>query len=308
MLGYLCAYYRYYYPYEFITSFLNNAANDEDIINGTSYANKIGIHVTPPKFGVSKGEYFYDKDTKSISKGVSSIKYMGRDTGDKLYNLCRQKNYGYFVDLLNDISRNGILDKRQLDILIKIDFFSRLGNQRELFRISELFFDTFNCGDASKVKRSKVDGTFLEPIIKKYAVGTTKAGGEAKSYTLLDVMSILKEAEISIKEIGMSDLDDITKVNNFLDVMGYIGYTSGKEEDRPKLCILDIYPLKRKRDGVQFGYSFITKSIGSGKEARFTVFASTFFDHPVKKHDIILCKKYNYENGYFTLLDYDQIF
>lgn len=31
LLGYLCAYYRYYHPLEFITSFLNNAANEDDI-------------------------------------------------------------------------------------------------------------------------------------------------------------------------------------------------------------------------------------------------------------------------------------
>lgn len=46
LLGYLCAYYRYYHPIEFITSFLNNAANEEDIRNGTAYANRVGIQVT----------------------------------------------------------------------------------------------------------------------------------------------------------------------------------------------------------------------------------------------------------------------
>ena len=30
-MGYLCAYFRYYYPLEFITSFLNNAANEEAV-------------------------------------------------------------------------------------------------------------------------------------------------------------------------------------------------------------------------------------------------------------------------------------
>ena len=53
--------------------------------------------------------------------------------------------------------------------------------------------------------------------------------------------------------------------------MGYMGYISGKDEDRRKLYVLDLYPLKRKKDGKQFGYSIITKSIGSGKESRFTI-------------------------------------
>ena len=45
MLGYLCAYFRHYHPLEFITSFLNNAANEDDIRNGTAYANKVGIKI-----------------------------------------------------------------------------------------------------------------------------------------------------------------------------------------------------------------------------------------------------------------------
>ena len=31
MIGYLCAYLRYYYPAEFITAYLNNANNEDDI-------------------------------------------------------------------------------------------------------------------------------------------------------------------------------------------------------------------------------------------------------------------------------------
>ena len=76
LLGYLCAYYRYYHPIEFITSFLNNAANEDDIRNGTAYANRIGIKVTMPKWGLSKSEYFFDKDKNIIAKGLTSIKYM----------------------------------------------------------------------------------------------------------------------------------------------------------------------------------------------------------------------------------------
>ena len=34
MIGYVCAYLRYYYPKEFITSYLNNANNEDDITEG----------------------------------------------------------------------------------------------------------------------------------------------------------------------------------------------------------------------------------------------------------------------------------
>lgn len=307
LLGYLCAYYRHYYPLEFLTSFLNNAANDDDIYNGTSYANRVGIKISMPKWGFSKGEYFFNKEKNVIAKGLSSIKFMGAKIADELYRIAAENTYDRFVDLLRDLDKFSSLDSRQLDILIKLDFFSDFGNQRELLRINDMFI-MFKKGDAKQIKKSVVDGTELEEIIKRHAVGTTKSGGVAKSYTLLDVWAVLHEIEDAIKAIGMDDLSDITKVQNFYDAMGYFGYTSGKEEDRRKLFVSEIYPLNRKRDGKQFGYSVVTKSIGSGKESRFTVFSRVYDKNPIKKGDIIYCKSYTREGEYFTLTAYDKIF
>ncbi|WP_196032294.1 PHP domain-containing protein [Flavonifractor plautii] len=307
LLGYLCAYYRYYHPLEFLTSFLNNAANDDDIKNGTSYAEKIGIKITMPKWGYSKGEYFFNKEKNVIAKGLSSIKYMGAGIAEELYNLANSKRYERFVDVLLDIDENTSLNTRQLDILIKIDFFSDFGNQRELMKINELF-NTFKKGTAKQIKKAVVDGTPLEPIVQKYAVGVTKSGGEAKSYTLLDVMSILRDVEAYIKGMGIEDISDIVKVRNFYDVMGYIGYVSGKDSDRRKLYVTKIMPVSRKSDGKQFGYGVFTKSIGSGVESRFTVFNSVYNREPIKEGDIIYCKDYVREGKYFKMTAYERVF
>lgn len=308
LLGYLCAYFRYYHPLEFITSYLNNAANDEDIKSGTAYANRIGIRVTMPKWGLSKGDYFFDTEKRVIAKGVTSIKYMSAQLADELYALAHEKTYKWFVDVLRGLDEHTICDSRQLDILIKLDFFTQFGNQRELLRITDLYYQTFKRGQAKQIKKSIVDGTVLEPIVQKYAVGVTKSGGIAKSYTLLDVQSILREAEDAIKAVGMDDLRDVDKVRNFHDIMGYAGYVSGKEEDRPKLYIVDTFPLVRKRDQKQFGYSVITKSIGSGRDSRFTVFNGVYNANPIKKGDIILCKGFLREGQYFRLTAYEKIF
>jgi len=308
LLGYLCAYFRYYHPIEFITSFLNNAANEDDIRNGTEYAHSVGIKVTMPKWGLSRGEYFYDKERNIIAKGVTSIKYMNASVAEELYKLAHGREYKRFVDVLFDIDQKTSVNTRQLDILIKLDFFSDFGNQRELLRITEMFYDFFKKGEAKKISKDKVDGTPLEPIITKYAIGVTKAGGVAKSYTLLDVTSILHETEDAIKAVHMEDLPDITKVRNFVDVMGYVGYVSGKQEDRRKLYILDIYPQKRKKDGKQFGYSIITKSIGSGKESRFTIFNRLYDKTPIHKNDIIRCTGYEQNGKYYTMTGYEKIY
>lgn len=308
LLGYLCAYYRYYHPLEFITSYLNNAANDDDIRNGTAYANRVGIKITMPKWGLSRGEYFFDSEQYIIAKGLTSIKYMSAQLADELYEMSHKKKYTRFVDVLADLDAETSCDTRQLDILIKLDFFSEFGNQRELLRITDLFYQTFKRGQAKQIKKTIVDGTPLEPIIRKYAVGVTKSGGIAKSYTLLDVRSILQEAEDALKAVGMPDLNDIDKVRNFYDVMGYIGYVSGKQEDRPKLYVLDVYPLVRRKDNKQFGYSVVTKSIGSGKESRFTVANNLFNALPIRKGDIILCRGFQRDGAYYRMSSYEKIF
>lgn len=307
LLGYLCAYYRYYYPFEFITAFLNNAANDDDIINGTAYARKRGIHITMPKWGASRSGYFYNKEEGVIAKGLSSVKYIGDGLAEELYDLSISNKYDRFVDVLLDMTSKTSIDTRQIDILIKLDFFSDFGNQRELFKITDMFFNLFKSGSAKKIQREKVDGTPLEPIVNKYAVGVTKSGGEAKSYTLLDVDSVMRETEDAIKAVGFNDLDVMLKAKNFNDIMGYMGYVSGHQEDRAKLFVVNIFPLKRKKDGKQFGYSIITRSLGSGKESRFTCFNRVFDKEPIQKDDIIQCLSYERDGQYFRMTAYKKL-
>ena len=90
-------------------------------------------------------------------------------------------------------------------------------------------------------------------------------------------------------------------------MMGYVGYITDRKEDRTKLYIMDIYPLKRKRDGKQFGYSVITKSIGSGVEARFTCFNSVYNTSPIEKGDIINVTGWERDGIYFKLNSYTKI-
>lgn len=308
LLGYLCAYYRYYYPVQFITSYLNNAANDEDTKNGIALAHKLGIRVTTPKWGVARSNYFYDAEKKIISKGMESIKYLNNKVSNELYNLANDgRKYDTFMSVLKALQGTSI-DTRQTEILIKIDFFSEFGNQRELLRLTELFNDLFQKGQVSQIAKEKVEGTVLEEIISRYSNSTTKAGKPAKRYTILDIDSIFTECEQKIKEAKLSDLSDTLKVQNFKEYMGYVGYCSEKEEDRRKLFVLNVYPLCRKSDGKQFGYSIITKSIGSGKESRFTVFNSVFNKDPIKENDIIFCADFTREGPYFTLVSYTHIY
>lgn len=306
LLGYLCAYFRYYHPVEFITAFLNDAANDEDIRNGTALAKQRGITIVPPKFGISRSDYFFTKEKRVIAKGLSSVKYMGKAVVDELYALSKRQ-YATFTDLLWTLSHHSSLDARQLDILIKIDFFSDFGNQRELFQIVSLF-DLFKKGEAKQLKKERAAALGIEDIVAKYSNGTTKSGKASKSYTLLFPMTILRECEQRILSLGMEDLSVLLKSRNFKDIMGYAGYISGKEEDRNKLYIKEVYPVRRKRDNAVFGYSLVTQSIGSGKESRMTVFKKAYDADPVKPDDILVCKSWARDGKYFQMLRYEHLY
>ncbi|MBO5037707.1 MAG: DNA polymerase III subunit alpha [Clostridia bacterium] len=308
LLGYLCGYFRYYYPMEFITAYLNNAQNAEDNANGTRLMKLYGIKISNPKWGISKGDFFFDKVNKVIYKGLGSVKFLSQKVADELFEISKTKEYTHFVDVLSAIALSSAADARQIEILIKIDFFSEFGNQRELLRICDMFFETFKRGEVKQIKKASVEGQPIENIIKKYSNGKTKSGAESKSFVLLDTPSAMRECEDLVKSAQLPDLSDILKVQNFKDIMGYSGYISGKESDRRKLFIKEIFPLCRKKDGKQFGYSIITQSIGSGVESRFTVYNRVYDKDPISKDDIILCTAYEREGPYFTLTNYSHIY
>lgn len=301
LLGYLCGYYRHYHPLEFITSYLNNAANDDDICMGTEYARKNGIRITPPKWGISRGDYSYSTEKNTIAKGLSSIKYMSSQLADDLWNLSQHGTFETFTDVLYGLDEETCINSRQLDILIKLDFFSDFGNQRELLRINSIFADTFKKGMAKQMPKKTIDGTPFEPIVKKYAVGVTKSGGEAKSYTLLDVHSILNEAEAAVKEAGLPDLDDRAKIRNFIEAMGYAGYSSGIPKDRRKLYVTDVFQSRRRSDGSVWAYIIETVSVGTGRAGKFTVVKGKYDKDPIREEDLIWCEDYHRDKQYYRL-------
>ena len=88
------------------------------------------------KFRYSKDIYFFDKETNSIFKGVESIKYLNKEVGEYLYSL-RNKQYNSFIELLDDIK--GIVNSRQLNILIELDYFSEFGKSKKLKDIVEIY-------------------------------------------------------------------------------------------------------------------------------------------------------------------------
>lgn len=306
MIGYLCAYLRYYYPAEFITAYLNNANNEDDIKNGSALAELYGIQIVPPRYGISKDRYVYDKDRNVIAKGINSIKYMNSTVTNELYDLAKRSDPKTFMSLLTLMNNETSIDTRQRDILIKIDFFVDFGNVTELSRIASIFV-FFKNGTAKKVQKDKISGQMLD-VVSKYATDKNKNGTEAKSFTITDMAGLLNECESVIKSLHLPDLDLKCKIQNQIELMGYIDLTTNKKEDRRKLLITDVFPLSSKKDNTVWGYAAQTRSIGSGKVSRLTIRSSVYAKTPVKRFDIIYAKELEKNrSGYWYLLDYDLI-
>lgn len=307
-IGYACGYLRYYHPVEFLTAALNIFGDDVDkTSNIIEYAKTRGITITSPKFGISGGEYTGNVEKKTIAKGLSSVRYLGSKIAEQIY-AASQTKFDSFTDVLYALHEHTDIDARQLSILIHIDFFSEYGNQRELEAITS-FYDTI--ADVKQLSRDKVDGTFIGSVVQKYASDKRKDGQPASRYTLNEgaARQIIKECEQKMLSLHVADYDTLAKVRNFADAMGYAGYVSGKPEDRPKLYIKDIRPLKRKKDGEICGYSLDAQSIGSGIERRWVIWKRAWDkNEQIDKGDLIYCQGWLPNGKDFEMTKYRKIY
>ena len=212
-IGYISGYLRYYYPLEFLTAAFNIFTGKEDkIVSITEYANKVGIKVLPPKFRHSRSGYQMDKKTNSIYKGLESIKFMNAEVSDQLYEL-RNQQFDSFLDLLKNFPGNS----RQLEILIKLNYFEEFGRTQKLIKIANIY-DMYH--GKKVLKKEKL--YLPEDLVKKYAISETE-----KQYRFdgPSMDALLKEFTAMIPDI---DIPLRTRLEAEQEYLGYISYTNPK--------------------------------------------------------------------------------
>lgn len=197
--GYASAWLRYHYPKEFLTAALNQFTDNENKTNTlTAYAKKVGIAVVSPKFRHSKAEYFCDSESKNISKGIGSIKFLNDKVATELYNL-KDNKYQYFTDLLYDLNEKTSLNSKQLDILIKIGYFEEFGNINKLLYVVNRF------GELSTRKTISLPDCEKLKIDRLYLVKHSNKSTESRIEEV-DVEKIVK-----LMNISLCDLSDCKK-------------------------------------------------------------------------------------------------
>lgn len=297
-ISYECAYLRYHYPLQYLTSCLNAWNGDDNkTAEAIEYANSRKVKILAPKFRHAKAEYFYDLATNSIYKGTSSIKGLNAGYSDFLYSL-KDNTYKTFTDLLYDIQASG-MPRDQVETLIKLDYFEEFGTCRELVTIFKQF-QFFKKGEAKTIAKSKIPDEITMNIIKRNANETEK------QFNKLNCHNILNEIEQYIMTMNLGDVDIKTKIANQLEYMGYIGIKTDKSEDRPKIVILEMKVMKQRESVEPWGVIIDAQSIGSGKRSSYTVPYKLYKKCKFKKNDVIKIRDwYKNKRGYFYITDYE---
>lgn len=213
MIGYVCAYLRYYYPCEFITAYLNNANNDNDINMGTELAKTLGIKIDNIRFRYSISDYSCNPDKKIIYKGITSIKFMNDKVANELYAL-RDNQYNSFINLLVDIGQTSC-NSRQLQILIELGFFEEFGHPNMLLKQYEVF-NTFY--GKKQIKKDNIVGYPLW-VFEKNAIKETD-----KQFRFEDTLPMLIELcetidypKTTIKNRIQSELEHLGYIQTVID-------------------------------------------------------------------------------------------
>ena len=286
MIGYYCAMLRYYYPLEFTTSYLNNAKNDEDLINGENLAKLKNIKIKQPKFRYSRADYFMDKQTNSIYKGISSIKYLNTQVGELLYSL-RDNQYNSFVDLLIDINKK--VNRRQMEILIKLDYFAEFGKSSKLMQSYELFNNIY---EKKQLKKDKYP--HLNEYFSKHCTTETTA-----MYKFDDTIKLLKDI---VKDIPNENINIAERVMAWKE---YVGSCSLIDKRNPRDCVVTDIDLKYTPRVEMY-------CLGSGNTQWVKISKRIWKNNKLQKGDLVnLCeihkkhKRKNVEGKWIELDDFE---
>lgn len=201
------------YPLEYYTVVFGYYEGDMERTNKlTEELNYFGIELKDIKFRYSSGKYQIDKETRSIYKGLGSVKYCNSELGDRLYSL-RDQKFDSFLNLLEVFPGNS----RQRELLIKLGYFDCFGKSLKLIKLCDLY-DLY--GGKKIIKKDRCNLPI--DLVQKYATSET-----AKQYRFepQDMSQLLREFSNMIPN---SEIPLRTRLEAEAEYCGYISYTNPK--------------------------------------------------------------------------------
>lgn len=256
------AYLKSHYPLEYYTVAMNNYSDDSKrtarLTNEMKYFN---IKLKNPKFRYSKGEYFFDRKTNSIYKGISSIKFISKNAGEIIYNL-KDNQYDSFIDLLIDIGNK--INSKNINILIRLDFFSTFGTIPKLLKVYELYQTFYGKKQISKDKYPN-----LNKIFSKFAIKESE-----KQFKFNNTLPMLRymESKVKNKENNTAQL--------IQDYFEFTGSCDVKDESYGnKYLVVNI--------DTKYAPKITLYSLSKGKTTTIKIYKKHFKLNPLKVGDVI---------------------
>lgn len=313
MLGYACAWLRHYYPLETLTEALNiysdgtTDAAKQKRENIKEYIKYKGIPIKPIKFGKSRSKFFFDKNTNSIYQGVAAIKNLNAKVAEELYTLSQGNVYNNFIDLLIDMKKKTSIQSDQLDILIKLDYFSDFGESNELTYISSMFGNlwTKDKGWKKQMRKStaiknnlpldqleiygeyKLPKKYMKKDISSEEYIENDISAVDGTYSDLDAESLCRNLKYDGESLSLKD-----KIKAQQEYLSYIDYTNPDLDKR--------YVVVTNLD-TTYSPKFVAYCLKNGKTCPMKVrktrtgkaaaIRTTFKEKPFEDGDILYMKK-----------------
>lgn len=141
------AWLKVHYPYELYITMLklyDEKKNTDKISAIISEMKRYkNISLTAGRFGQDNRDWVMDKERKTISQSLSSIRFMSKQAARDLQKL-GINSYSTFTDVLRAIQMETCLDTRQICILIELNYFEQFGKPGKLMKVYKEFFEGKN--------------------------------------------------------------------------------------------------------------------------------------------------------------------
>ncbi len=267
-----------HHPLEYFTTVLNEYQSDNEktsrIIAELDY---FGIQIENIKFGKSKSEYTFDRNTNTIYKSISSIKYCNETIADELYELGRNNNYENFIDVIKDIKEKTSVNSRQLQILTILNFFSDYGSNKKLLQIIDMFEKYY---DRKQIKKSDIDNLGIDLTVFDGCFDNETP----KMYKELHMDKYLQRISQQLEDKQLSIKEQIKYEQKYLE---YITYSNPKapkgmyyvveakfykDKTKPYLNLYNLRTGETLKTKITSGKNFVERPFQTGNVINVTEF------------------------------------
>ena len=214
----LAAYFKALYPLEFYEVYLNVQMDRADkakaLLAKEESRKAFGITILPMRFGQDNRKFTAYPEKNALSNCLKSIKGFGTIVGDELYKISKN-SYDNFLDLLVDM-KNLKINKTQIEILIKLNYFEEFGKNKKLLYILELFQNYMGKSQINKKIVNENPNQWNLEILKKYLIK------ECNSIYKVDFDKYIKEIFEKIEDKSLSLREQLEFERKLLEIPIYV--------------------------------------------------------------------------------------